>query len=136
MSDVLGEVRLTHLTCAPSPPVEPLFVARWHPAPQWATSKCGRRLSERRLLSRLPLKQPPPLPVRLAPRGRLHLHLIAALAGVVRCIAALAHHTFKPMLLGRLEELLAVREGVHQVQAWHLGPTEQPLGALPAFDQL
>jgi hypothetical protein len=34
-----GEVRLTHLTCAPSPLVEPLFVARWYPAPRRVTSR-------------------------------------------------------------------------------------------------
>jgi hypothetical protein len=34
-----GEVRLTHLTCTPSPLVEPLFVARWYPAPRRVTSR-------------------------------------------------------------------------------------------------
>jgi hypothetical protein len=39
------------------------------------------------------------------------------------------------MPLCRLEELLAIVEGLHQVQAWHLGSREQPLQPSPALDQ-
>jgi len=48
---------------------------------------------------------------------------------------ALTHHAFQTMLLRRLEELLAVIEGVHQVQAGYFGPLEQPLKKLPALDE-
>jgi len=39
----------------------------------------------------------------------------------------LTHHALEAMLLGCFEELLAVIEGVYQVQAGHLGPSEQAL---------
>src|SRR5262245_23524036 len=54
---------------------------------------------------------------------------------MIGCVPALAHHAFQTMPLGRLEELLAVIEGVHQVQTDYLGPVEQPLKKLPALDE-
>jgi hypothetical protein len=47
------------------------------------------------------LEHPPPLPVRLAPRGRLDLHLIAALPGAVRRGAALRDDALELQALAR-----------------------------------
>src|SRR5262245_35193570 len=39
------------------------------------------------------------------------------------------------MAFGRFEELLAIIEGVYQVEGGHLGPPEEPIKELPALDQ-
>jgi hypothetical protein len=58
------------------------------------------------------LKQPPPLPIGLAPGRRLHLAPPSARTGSVGRIPALAHYAFQSVLLGHLEERQAVREGL------------------------
>jgi len=65
----------------------------------------------------MPLEQPPPLAVRLAPSDGLDLAPVSALAGPIRCRPPLGYDALEPHPLCRLEKFHAIIEGFDQVQA-------------------
>ena len=59
-------------------------------------------------------KQSPPLPVRITPGLRLDLLPIAALAGLVGRISALAHHALEAVLLGAGYQIVVRPDGARR----------------------
>jgi hypothetical protein len=79
-----------------------------------------------------PLKQPPPLPIRLLPDVRLDLEPAVGTARTVGRIPALRHDALEPVLLHHAEQRLAVVEWLGAQDGRATEPAQKGLQTAPA----